>query len=120
EERHARIDNEPSALLNEQLHTALFLNHPYRMPTIGWEQEMRGLTTEDAIAWYRRWYAPNNAIVVIAGDTTLAEALPLAEKYYGPIASRPVPPRPSQEEPKHVAATRLELKSPRVAQANWT
>jgi zinc protease len=120
EERHARIDNEPSALLNEQLRTALYLNHPYRMPTIGWEQEMRGLTTEDALAWYRRWYAPNNAIVVIAGDTSLAEVKPLAEKYYGAVPSRAVPPRERLEEPKRHAATRLELKSPRVAQANWS
>jgi zinc protease len=120
EERHQRIDNEPSALLNEQLRTALFLNHPYRMPTIGWEHEMRQLTTEDAIGWYRTWYAPNNAIVVIAGDVTLDQVKPLAEKYYGAIASRPVPRRQSLEEPKRHAATRMELKSPRVAEPNWT
>jgi zinc protease len=120
EERHQRIDNEPSAQLNEQLRTALFLNHPYRMPTIGWEQEMRGLTTADAIDWYRKWYTPNNAIVVIAGDVTLDQVRPLAEKYYGPVDARPVPARQKLEEPKRYAATRMELKSPRVAQANWS
>jgi len=120
EERHQRIDNEPSAQLQEQLRTALYLNHPYRMPTIGWEQEMRGLTTEDAIAWYHTWYTPNNAIVVIAGDVTLDQVKPLAEKYYGAVAARPVPSREQLEEPKRFAATRMELKSPRVAQANWT
>jgi zinc protease len=120
EERHQRIDNEPSALLNEQLRTALFLNHPYRMPTIGWEHEMRGLTTEDAIAWYRTWYTPNNAIVVIAGDVTLEQVRPLAEKYYGAAVARAVPQREHLEEPKRYAATRMELKSPRVAQPNWS
>jgi len=120
EERHQRIDNEPAAQLQEQLRTALFLNHPYRMPTIGWEQEMRGLTTADAIDWYRTWYTPNNAIVVIAGDVTLDQVKPLAEKYYGPVPSRDVPRREQLAEPKRFAATRMELKSPRVAQANWT
>ena len=93
EERRQRIDNDPGAQLGEMMNAALFLNHPYRMPTIGWENEMEALTTADARAFYDRWYAPNNAIVVIAGDVTLDEVRPLAEKYYGAIPARAVPAR---------------------------
>jgi zinc protease len=120
EERRSRIDNNPAALLNEQVHTAIYLNHPYRIPTIGWEHEMEKLSTEDALAHYRSWYAPNNAVLVVAGDITAAQLKPLAEQYYGPIPARAVPPRTRLVEPPHVATARLEFRSPRVAQANWT
>jgi zinc protease len=120
EERRSRVDNEPSSLLNEQARTALFLHHPYRIPTIGWEHELRGLTTEDAVAWYERWYAPNNAILVVAGDTSAEEVRRLAEKYYGPIPAKEIPPRVRVQEPKRVAASRLNLASPRVAQPSWS
>lgn len=120
EERRSRVDNEPAALLNEQARSAIFLHHPYRIPTIGWEHELRGLTTEDAIAWYERWYAPNNAILVVSGDVTVDEVRALAEKHYGPIPPKELPKRVRVQEPKRVAATRLSLASPRVAQPNWT
>jgi zinc protease len=120
EERRSRIDNNPAALLNEQVNTAIYLNHPYRIPTIGWEHEMAALSTADAIAHYRTWYAPNNAVLVVAGDVTTAQVKSLAEQYYGPIPARPVPPRHRLSEPPHVATARLEFRSPRVAQANWT
>jgi zinc protease len=120
EERRARIDNEPSALLNEQLRTGIFLHHPYRIPTIGWEQEIRGLTTADAIAFYNQWYAPNNAILVVSGDVTTAQVKALAEKYYGPLPRKELPTRTRVQEPKRVAATRMELKSPRVTEATWS
>ena len=120
EERRSRIDNSPAALLNEQVNTAIYLNHPYRIPVIGWEHEMATLSTADAIAHYRRWYAPNNAVLVVAGDITAAQLKPLAEQYYGPIPARAVPPRHRLHEPPHVATARLEFRSPRVAQANWT
>jgi zinc protease len=120
EERRSRIDNNPAALLNEQVNTAIYLNHPYRIPTIGWEHEMQTLSTEDALAHYRTWYAPNNAVLVVAGDVALAQVKPLAEQYYGPIPARAVPSRNRLIEPPHVATARLEFRSPRVAQANWT
>lgn len=119
EERHMRIDNSPAALLNEQLNAALFLNHPYHNPVIGWEQEMRGLTTEDALAFYRTWYAPNNAVLVIGGDVTVAQVRALAEKYYGPLPARPVPVRHRVAEPPKAAAERLVLKSSRVGEPSW-
>jgi zinc protease len=119
EERRSVIDNNPRSRLREQLNAALFLNHPYGRPIIGWEHEMRGLTTEDALAWYRSYYAPNNAILVVAGDITMAELKPLAEKYYGTIPSKPVPARTRAVEPPHQAARRVELKDSRVRQVNW-
>jgi zinc protease len=120
EERHTRIDNNPSALLNEQLNTALYLHHPYRNPVIGWEHEMRGLATEDALAFYRSWYAPNNAVLVIAGDVTVDQVRALAEKYYGPLAAHAVPARFRVSEPPKVAAVRLVMKSARVGEPNWS
>src|SRR6185437_10096297 len=73
EERRMRIDNEPASLLAEQLRAGLFLHHPYRNPNIGWEHEIQGLGTADAVAFYRNWYAPNNAILIVAGDIDAAE-----------------------------------------------
>lgn len=119
EERRQRIDNDPRSQLSEIARATLFLNHPYRIPTIGWAHEMQGLTTEDAIAFYERWYAPNNAIVVIAGDVTAEQVRPLAEKYYGAVPQRAVPQRMRLEEPPPVAPRRVELASPRVQQPSW-
>lgn len=120
EERRQRIDNSPTALFDEQLNTALFLHHPYRIPTIGWEEEMHGLTTADARDFYRRWYAPNNAVVVIAGDVTVERVKELTEKYYGPIPARAIPNRERVSEPPKVAAARLMMKSARVTEINWS
>ena len=119
EERRMRIDNDPSALLSEQLMAGLFLNASDHNPTIGWEHEMRGLDTADALAFYRDWYAPNNAVLIIAGDIDPAEVRTLAEHHFGPLAARPVPQRLRLDEPPHHAAVRLEMKSPRVAQPSW-
>jgi zinc protease len=86
EERRQRIDNQPQGKFQEQLMSALFVNHPYSTPVIGWLHEMKELTREDAFENYKIWYAPNNAIVVVSGDITAAELKPMAEKYYGDIA----------------------------------
>ncbi len=120
EERRMRIDNSPPALFDEQLDTALYLHHPYRIPTIGWENEMHKLTAQDEQDFYKRWYAPNNAILVVAGDATVEQVKALAEKYFGPIPSRPVPVRQRVEEPTKVASARLSMKSPRVTEIQWS
>ena len=120
EERRMRIDNEPAPLLAEQLQATLYLHHPYRNPTIGWAKEIRLLGTADALASYRKWYAPNNAILVIAGDVELAEIRPLADQYFGAILPRTLPDRARVEEPPHYAAARLEMRSARVAQPQWS
>ncbi len=120
EERRQRVDNDPGSQLVEMMRAALFLNHPYRLPTIGWENEMRGLTTADAIAWHKKWYAPNNAVVVISGDVTMAQVRPLAEKHYGVLPAQPVPPRNRPEEPAQFAPRRLSLEDGRVQLASWS
>lgn len=105
EERRMRIDNDPSSRLSEQLSAALYVAHPYGKPIIGWENEMAGLTREDALAFYSKYYAPNNAILVVAGDIEPGELKPLAETYYGGLKPspaivkrvRPVEPKPDAE-----------------------
>ena len=120
EERRTRVDNEPSAQLDEQRNAVLFLNNHYRLPAIGWLSEMRGLTAEDARRFYATWYAPNNAVLVIAGDVDVARVRALAETYYGPIPSHPVPAHEAFAEPPKVAATRLEMTSGHVATPEWS
>ena len=120
EERRSRTGNNPGAQLYEHSRAALYMNHPYRLPVIGWKSEIEKLTTEAALAFYRRYYAPNNAILIIAGDVTADEIKPLAEKYYGPIPRRPVPPRVRAAEPEQRAARRVVLESPRVRQPSWS
>jgi zinc protease len=83
EERRSRIDREPGAQLGEALRAVLFLHHPYGVPVIGWEEEIRGLTSADAIDFYRRWYAPNNAVLIVAGDVDAEEVRALAETHTG-------------------------------------
>jgi len=119
EERRTRIDNDPSALLREQLYANLFLNDSSRLPTIGWEPEIRKLGTAEALAFYRHWYMPNNAVLIVAGDADVAEVRRLAEKNYGPLPAGTPPPRLRLEEPEHRAPVRLEMKHARVAQPSW-
>ena len=120
EERRTRIDNHPASRLREQAAAVQFYNYPYRRPIIGWEHEIRALDRETILAFYRRWYAPNNAVLVVAGDITAAELKPLAEKYYGPIpAARPVA-RIRPDEPPQSAAREVSLNDARVPQPSWT
>jgi zinc protease len=116
EERRSRIDNNPSSLLDEQMNAALYLNHPYHKPVIGWYSEMAQLSRQDALDFYKHYYAPNNAILVVSGDVTDAEVKKLAEETYGKIPSNPtvtgVRHRPA--EPPQRVARRLTLKDPRA------
>lgn len=114
EERRQRTANSPSAQLYERRRAVTYLRHPYRIPVIGWKREIDGLTAEDALAFYRRHYAPNNAILIVAGDATADEVRRLAEKYYGTIPRRPVPRRVRPQEPDQLAAKRITMKSPLV------
>ena len=117
EERNQRVENDPGALFREQRQAAQFLNHPYRIPIIGWRHEMETLSREDALAFYTAHYAPNNAILVVAGDVTPPEVRALAEEHYGPIASNPaILPRERPAEPPQRAERRVEFADPRVAQ----
>ncbi|MGY8991511.1 MAG: M16 family metallopeptidase, partial [Rhodospirillales bacterium] len=70
EERRERTENNPAALLGEHVNAALYLNHPYQRPIIGWPDEIKALSRKDLLAFYRYWYAPNNAVLIVAGDIT--------------------------------------------------
>lgn len=120
EERRSRIDNNPGSLLGERTNAALYLNYPYRRPLIGWAHEIKALTRENALAFYRKWYAPNNAVLVVAGDITMDELKPLAEKYYGVIPARAVPDRKRPMEPEQISARRVEFSHPQVGQVSWS
>ncbi|MBS0241498.1 MAG: insulinase family protein [Proteobacteria bacterium] len=115
EERRTRTDNNPSALLDEQMNAQLYLNHPYRLPVIGWEHEMAKLSRSDALTFYKHFYAPNNAILVVTGDVEPDEVKTLAQSTYGKIPSNPdVSAQPRPLEPPHISARRVELKDPRA------
>jgi len=116
EERRQRIDNQPQAKFQEQMMSALFVNHPYGLPVIGWLHEMRELTRNDAFDYYNEWYAPNNAILIVSGDITLEKLKPLAEKYYGVIAAQTLPERNRTRPAPIVAAQRLIMEDPRIGQ----
>lgn len=117
EERRQRIGNSPDALFYEQMRAALYVNHPYGRPVIGWPEEMQDFTREQALAFYRTHYAPNNAILVVAGDVDPAEVERLAAAHFGPIPASPaVEPRARPQEPEPIAARRVEMRDPRVAE----
>ncbi len=117
EERGQRTDSDPGALLNEQMAAAQFMNHPYGRPVIGWMHEIKALTREDALAFYRANYAPNNAIVVVAGDVTPDQALKLAETHYGPLEpSADIAPRLRPTEPPQLGERRIVLQDERVSE----
>ncbi len=120
EERRTRTDNHPASRLREQMAAVQFYNYPYRRPVIGWEHEIRALDRARILAFYQRWYAPNNAILVVAGDITVAELKPLAEKYYGAIPAAAPMARVRPDEPPQTAAREVILRDPRVPQPTWS
>ncbi len=119
EERRSRVDNNPDALLDEEMNATEYMNLPYHRPVIGWDHEITELGTKKAIAFYHRHYAPNNAILIVAGDVTADQLRPLAEKYFGSIPKRDVASRKRTEEPPHHAAKRVTLRDPRVSEPEW-
>jgi zinc protease len=116
EERNSRVENDPGSLFSEQRDAAFFQNHPYGIPIIGWRNEIEALSLEDSLAFYRRYYAPNNAILVVAGDVTPDQVEQLAKTYYGPLAPSDLPPRVRPQEPKHLAPIRITFSDKRVRQ----
>jgi zinc protease len=99
---------------------AVFTHHPYGKPVIGWGHEIEGLGREDALAYYGRFYTPENAILVVAGDITPEEAMRLAEEHYGPLAPRGQPPvRFRPREPKPVAKRSVTVSDDKVEQPVW-
>lgn len=117
EERNMRVENSPGALFREQKNAALYLNHPYGTPVIGWRHEMEQLDLDDALAYYRQFYAPNNAILVVAGDVTPEEVRTLAKEHYGPLPANPdLGDRARPTEPRHLSERRMTYTDARVSQ----
>lgn len=115
EERRSRVDNRPASRLSEQMNAAFYVSHPYGKPVIGWQHEIQALNREKALAFYKKHYAPNNAVLIVAGDITAKDLRVLAEKYYGSIPAKPdLPKRIRPKEPEPQAARRVTLKDPRV------
>jgi zinc protease len=120
EERLSRIDNNPSAQLSEQAAAALYANHPYRIPIIGWEHEIKNLNRTDLMAFYRAWYTPNNAVIVISGDVTAVDVKPMVQRHFGALPARDLPTRPDWKEPPRNADRLISLSHPRVRQPSWS
>ena len=116
EERRTRIDDDPGARLGEELRATQYHMHPYGWPVIGWRQDIEALTHDDLLAFYRRHYGPDNAIVLVAGDVATDEVRLLAERHYGGLEAIEPAPRGRVREPVHGAARRVTLEDARVAQ----
>jgi len=116
EERNQRTETNPHALAREQMAAAQFMNHRYGVPVIGWMHEMETLGRAETTEFYDRYYAPNNAILVVAGDVQPEDVLALAQEHYGPLAREDVPERVRAEEPPQRAPRRLVFDDPRVSQ----
>lgn len=118
-ERKQVVDSDVTRQFGEQMAAALYQNHPYSVPIIGWMHEIKALNRQDALAFYQTYYAPNNAVVVITGDITLKDAKALAQQHYGPLKPSVLPPRVSLSEPPHLAHRRLSMNDPRVSMPTW-
>jgi zinc protease len=112
EERRLRTDDNPLGLVHEALNSTQFQAHPYRRPIIGWMDDLEHMTWRDARDWYRQWYAPNNAYVVVVGDVDHREVFRLAQKYYGPHKAQVLPERKPQNEPEQAGIRRVSVKAP--------
>ncbi|MBV1704863.1 MAG: insulinase family protein [Hyphomicrobiales bacterium] len=116
EERRMHCDSDPGTMLNEAVQNALFQRHPYGAPIIGWGHEVAELTRDDALAYYRRFYGPGNAILVVAGDVEAEEVRALAEQTYGALPAAPEPDRSRPREPEPTAHRLVTLEDPKVEQ----
>ena len=117
EERRTRVDSDPNSQFQEQRRAMMFMNHPYRNPVIGWQHEIEALNREAALDFYATYYAPNNAILIVAGDVYPDDVKALAETYFGPLEpSENIPPRVRPEEPPHLAPVTVTFSDPRQPQ----
>ena len=118
EERRGRIEDSPIDILNEQIAAALYLNHHYGIPVLGWEHEMSRLTREDALAFYERFYGPRNAFLVVVGDVEPEAVVRTARETYGQVPSNGAAPRSARrQEPEHRAPRGVEVRDARVSNA---
>jgi zinc protease len=112
EERRLRTDDKPLSLLYEAFNATAYVASPQRNPVVGWMNDLQNMTAADAQAWYDRWYAPNNATIVIAGDVDAAQVLKLAERYFGAIPPKTLPKAKPQDEPPQRGIKRVTVKAP--------
>lgn len=112
EERRLRTDDQPQSVVYERLMATAYQTHPYRRPIIGWMDDLMNMTAQDARDWYARWYAPNNATLVVAGDVKADEVLALAKRHFGPLPARELPLRKPQVEPAQIGSKRIVVKAP--------
>jgi zinc protease len=116
EERRQNTETDPRAFFAEQMRYSLFPGHPYAAPVIGWKQDIERLSRDDALAFHQKWYAPNNAILIVGGDITAAQLKPLAEATYGAIPAREVPKSTLPEVSPFPGEPRLVLRDARIEQ----
>jgi Predicted Zn-dependent peptidases len=112
EERRLRTEDDPQAVVYEQLMSVAYQAHPYRRPIIGWMDDLQNMVPQDARDWYGRWYAPGNATLVVAGDVNPQQVIALAKKEFGPLAGKPLSLRKPQEEPPQRGEKRITVKAP--------
>ena len=112
EERRLRTDDQPQSVVYERLMATAYQEHPYRRPIIGWMDDLEHMTAQDARDWYARWYAPNNATLVVAGDVKADEVVAMAKRYFGALPARALPPRKPQDEPAQIGKKRILVKAP--------
>ncbi len=112
EERRLRTDDQAQSVVYERLMATAYQTHPYRRPIIGWMDDLQNMTAQDARDWYTRWYAPNNATLVVAGDVKADEVVALAKQHFGALPARALPARKPQAEPEQIGAKRIVVKAP--------
>jgi len=112
EERRLRTDDQPKSLLYEAFMAAAYQAHPYRTPVVGWMDDLEAMRATDARAWYERWYAPNNATLVVVGDVSAADVFEQAQHYFGAIPAKPMGVRKPQHEPLQLGVKRVTVKAP--------
>ena len=112
EERLWRTEDNPEARANELFNSMMFHAHPYGKPIVGWMNDLENMTYKDAEEWYKNWYGPNNAILVVAGDVKASEVFKLADKFFGNIPPIKLPERKPQQEPEQSGPRTSALKAP--------
>jgi len=112
EERRLRTDDQPQSVVYERLMATAYQESPYRRPVIGWMDDLQHMTAQDARDWYTRWYVPNNATLVVAGDVKSDDVIAMAKRYFGVIPARALPVRKPQDEPAQIGEKRVVVKVP--------